>query len=85
MRRITLALFLVLPGCLAKQLRSPAEDHRVQTRHIAASCAKGIYGTCTPELREDLEAMAKQACLLSAIAEGRDGTGCELESGETGE
>jgi hypothetical protein len=81
MRNATLVLLALAlaPGCLAKQLRSPAEDHYVQTRHIAESCAKGSYGTCTPELKEDLEAMAKQACLLNAIAQGTDGTECKGE------
>ena len=74
-------LFLVTlgSGCLAKQLRTPAEDHYVQTKHIADSCAKGAYGTCTPELKEDLEAMAEQACLLNAITRGTDGAECKGE------
>lgn len=79
MRNATFILLVlaIAPSCLAKQLRSPAEDHYVQTRHIADSCSKGAYGTCTPELKEDLEAMAKQACLLHAIAQGTDGSECK--------
>ena len=77
-----LLLLLFAPACLAKQLRTPAEDHYVQARHIAQSCAAGTYGACSPELLEDLEAMQKQACLLRAVSHGADGSECSPEPGQ---
>jgi hypothetical protein len=82
MKRTALIVLLFAPGCLAKQLRTPAQDHYVQAKHIATSCAGGTYGTCSPDLVEDLEAMAKQACLLDAIAQGNDGSQCSEPEGD---
>ena len=75
MKRITaIAIMLVCSSCLAKKLTAPVEDHHVQTQAIAARCSDD----CDPqELREDLEAMATQACLIDAIVKGEDGSSCE--------
>jgi len=64
---------LACSSCLAKKLTTPAEDHYVQTRAIASRCGDD----CSPELREDLEAMTAQACLIDAIVKGEDGSSCE--------
>jgi hypothetical protein len=84
MHRFSLVVVLAFaPGCLARQLRSPAENHHVQAQHIARSCAAGGYGmTCPPELVEDLDAMAEQACLLDAIAKGADGAACAAKGAD---
>ena len=61
---------LGLSGCLAKQLKHPAEDHYVQAKTIAEACAKGGVlgeGVCTQEM---LDEMAQQAKCLHAIAQG---------------
>jgi hypothetical protein len=73
MRAVVLAslALLLLSGCLQRQLRAPVEDHRVQTTTIAKRCAEGEYGSCSTDLREDLEAMARQAELLDNIVKGQ--------------
>lgn len=81
MRRTVLAvavLALPLAGCLKKQLRHPAEDHHVQAKAVAASCAADGYGSgkCT---QDDLDAMAKQAECLDAIVKGEK---CEDEGAD---
>ncbi len=75
--RLIPILVLLSTGCLAGQLRTPAEDHHVQTQHIARACEAGIYGPCSPELIEDLVAMAEQACLIAAIASKAGPEGCK--------
>lgn len=80
MRTTLLCVALLSTGCLARSLRTPAEDHHVQTATIAARCNAGFYGPCTPELREDLEDMAHGACLIDAIAKGDDGSACKREA-----
>ena len=74
MRALVLTLLLLLPCCLQRQLRVPVEDHRVQTTTIAKRCAEDDYGTCSTDLREDLEAMARQAELLDNIVKGQKPT-----------
>jgi hypothetical protein len=70
---ITIAAALLVSGCLAKQLKHPAEDHYVQTKAIADNCRDdGGYAEspCSPELQEDLDAMAQQAHCVHAISKG---------------
>jgi hypothetical protein len=67
---IALALIL-LPGCLSKTLRGPAGDHFVQAQTIADNCERGRYTpACAPDLKEDVDAMAKQAECILAITNG---------------
>jgi len=80
MRKLPLVAVLICAGCLGRQLRVPAQDHHVQTRTISNRCDAGAYGPCSPELKEDLEAMAAQACLIEAIAVGDDGAACKAEA-----
>ena len=72
-RTIPIIIALACGGCLAKQLRAPVEDHYVQTRTIAERCKAT---ECEPDLQEDLDAMAEQACALDAIVKGEDAKGC---------
>jgi hypothetical protein len=72
------ALALLIPGCLAGQLRAPAQDHHVQTQIIVEQCESGTY-QCSPELLEDLQAMRDQACLIEAITAKRNGSECSPE------
>ena len=74
---ITLAV-LLLSGCLAGQLRAPAEDHHVQAQTIADSCRKEHVlgeGLCTQDM---LDEMAKQAACIQAITEGDE---CKKDDG----
>ncbi len=71
-----LALLVSAPGCLSHALRGPAADHHMQTVTILNACRDGKYGACSDDLVEDLEAMAKQACLMEAIATKVDASGC---------
>lgn len=60
-------------GCLTTKLRTPVEDHYVQTKTIAERCKTTGYpeAPCSKELQEDLDAMAKQAELLDNIVKGQ--------------
>ena len=48
----------------------------MQTATMQARCEAGVYGPCSPELREDLEDMTRGACLIDAIAQKSDGEHC---------
>lgn len=78
MRRAITILIVGLafaPGCLAKQLRVPAEDHYVQTKVISDRCQKDP--ACSDEHRENYAETAKQACAIDAIVKGKDPAHCE--------
>ena len=69
MKRASLiAIALALTGCLKAHLKTPAEDHAVQTTLVAESCAKDGYGSgkCT---QEDLDDMAEQAVCIDAVVQ----------------
>lgn len=73
MRRIThICVFLLvfLPGCLVRNLRTPALDHAVQVQAVAQSCEADGYGEgkCT---QEDLEMMEAQAMCIMLITKGQ--------------
>ena len=72
-------LVFVPGGCLKGQLKTPVEDHRVQASTIAEGCSTDAYAEskCSKQLQEDLDAMAKQACLLDAIVKGQKPEACE--------
>jgi len=73
MRSTIIITLAAMSGCTFA-LREPAENHYVQTQVIADAC-RGQGGNlnypeapCSPDLQEDLDAMAEQArCLLSAL------------------
>ena len=79
-----MAALSVFSGC-AVALREPAENHYVLTQTIADAC-RGQGGNlnypeapCSPDLQEDLDAMAAQAkCLLAGLR----GEKCTLNEGE---
>lgn len=76
------ALLVSLPtlgGCLKGQLRTPVEDHRVQTKTIAELCRTEGYpeSPCGEHLQEDLDAMADQAEHLDEIVKGEKPGGSE--------
>ena len=67
---ITIATALLVSGCLAKQLKHPAEDHYVQTKAIADNCREGggyAEAPCSGDLQEDLDAMQQQARCIYTI------------------
>ena len=76
MHRLLLSALLLSSGCLAKSLRTPAQDHHVQVATIEVRCNRGDYCLCMPELKADLKDMREQACLLEAITVGEDGEDC---------
>jgi len=69
---IVIGAILLSMGCAAG-LRGAAEDHYVQAQTIASTCGGGTLiqydeTPCSPELQDDLDAMARQAqCLLAAL------------------
>ena len=79
MHRLILVSLILTSGCLAKSLRTPAQDHHVQVATIEARCNRGDYGLCMPELKADLKDMREQACLIEAITAGEDGDDCTAE------
>ena len=74
-RRAILTLAVLSTGCMARDLRTPARDHYLQAATIAVACERGGYGAPKCEAA-DLEAMAQQACLISAVANRADGEDC---------
>lgn len=76
MRKAGALLIVVqLTGCLSKKLKTPAQDHHVQTMVIAERCRSSDgypESPCSKELQEDLDAMTKQAEAIHAISEGKD-------------
>lgn len=75
-----LALITGATGCLSKQLRSPAEDHYIQTRVIYDACVQGTYEIeCPDALKEDLDMMRAQACAIDAITKSQKPTECVTE------
>ena len=79
MHRFLLVSLLLSSGCLAKSLRTPAQDHHVQVATVEVRCNRGDYGLCMPELKEDLKDMREQACLLEEITKGQDGKECTAD------
>ena len=77
-RAIHVIVCLALSGCVASALRAPSRDHWIQTEVIVRACASGGYGAPKCEA-QDLEEMARQACLISEIAHRRDGSACDGE------
>lgn len=77
---ILIAGLVFAPGCLKKQLRVPAEDHYVQTATILMRCQKDPV--CDEDRKEDLAAMAEQACLIDAIVKGDGPERCSGGDGE---
>lgn len=72
---ILIAGLLLASGCLIKTLKVPAEDHFVQTATISDRCQKDP--ACDDDMKEDLAAMAKQACLIDAIVKGDKPERCD--------
>jgi len=80
----TLALVVLAAAstaCLSKQLKSPTEDHYIQTRVIYDACVDGTYGIeCPEDLKEDLDMMKAQACAIDAITKSQKPEECKVEA-----
>ena len=74
-RALPVLLSFALSGCVASALRGPSQDHWIQTEVIARSCEATGYGSPKCD-EEDLKEMARQACLIAAIAHRKDGSQC---------
>lgn len=68
---LVLAVGATTASCLTAQLRTPVEDHYVQSQTIADKNRAGEYEANPGQLQEDLDAMAKQAKLLTDIINNR--------------
>ncbi len=76
--QIVFLVSVILSGCALTKLRPLAADHATIARTVYLWCmdesGASPYGEapCSPELIEDLEAIAEQAAIIQAYSEGRD-------------